>query len=143
MKLISATVQDVDLLAELNAKMIADSGHNSGLDATGLRNRMESWLTSGEYSAVFFEFDNALVGYALFSCSDVYAHLRQFYIARNHRRKGLGTLALQLLRAERLVVATEIRIDVHPTNQATLCFWRSNGFVGTPEDMRGNTLPHW
>lgn len=136
MELLSATPQDALRLAELNEKMIEASGHCTGLDRVGLFHRMQNWLTAKEYHAHFIINEGTFIGYSLSKSDTTPAILRQFYIEPEYRRKGFGTLAVQLLLKEYLGRAHIIQLDVHPTNETAMAFWRSNGFHGTPEKMQ-------
>ncbi len=132
MELLNATAQDAQRLAELNQKMIQDSGHHNGLDRDGLFHRMRDWLTSGEYQAHFISKGGQTIGYCLTKREGRQAHLRQFYIEPAHRRKGLGTQAIQLLLDQHLDDMEIIYLDVHPGNAAGIAFWRRNGFEAPP-----------
>ncbi len=136
MELRNAFVQDARLLAELNGKMIRDSGHHNGLEQEGLFLRMRDWLASGEYRAHFFVNDRQVVGYCLTRRGTARAHVRQFYIEPGHRRRGLGSLAVRLLLENHLGDMDVVYLDVHPENHAALAFWRANGFDGFAENMQ-------
>lgn len=138
MELINAIPQDALRLAELNQKMIQDSGHNNGLGHEGLYHRMRDWLISGEYQAHFISYDGQMIGYCLTRRESGQAHLRQFYIEPEYRRNGLGTQAVQLLLNGHLSGMEMIHLDVHPGNAAGIDFWRANGFDGAPEFMQLN-----
>jgi len=136
MELIKANPQDARRLAELNQKMIRDSGHHNGLDHDGLFQRMRDWLASGEYQGHLISHDGQVIGYCLTRRESGQAHLRQFYIEPEYRRSGLGTRAVQLLLNGHLREMEVIHLDVHPGNSAGIAFWRTNGFEGTPEHMQ-------
>jgi len=136
MELIKADPQDALRLAELNQKMIQDSGHHNGLDHDGLFQRMLNWLTSGEYQGHLISHDGQVIGYCLTKREPGRAHLRQFYIEPEYRRNGLGTRAVQLLLNGHLGGIEMIHLDVHPGNAAGIAFWRQNGFEGAPECMQ-------
>lgn len=136
MELERASAQHARLLAELNRKMIQDSGHTNGLDQEGLYQRMLNWLTSGEYQAHFVIHDKLRIGYCLIKHATPHSQLRQFYIEPAWRRSGLGTQAVQRLLHVHLREVQIVRLDVHPENAGAMAFWRANGFVGVPEDMQ-------
>lgn len=66
--------------------------------------------------------------------SDVYdpdqqvVYVRQFYIEREHRRRGLGTTAFAALQAARFPAAQTISLDVLATNPSGQRFWERLGF---------------
>lgn len=88
---------DLPLLARMNQELIADERHRTRLSSEQLAERMSKWL-SGDYKAVLFEVDGSVLGYALYRPEPDLIYLRQFFIARGHRRKGLGREAMRLLR---------------------------------------------
>jgi ribosomal protein S18 acetylase RimI-like enzyme len=123
-----ATVEDARLLAELNHQLIADEGHGNSMDMDQLEQRMLNWLDS-EYQAVLFHRDRDVVAYALYR-NDEYGriHLRQFFVARNHRRQGVGRDAMRLFRSAVVPSGKRIVIEVLTSNPAARSFWIANGF---------------
>ena len=69
---------------------------------------MHGWLSGGEYRAVLFERDSQPVAYALYRAdADASIYLRQFFVAREHRRQGIGVAAIELLVGEICLRAAE------------------------------------
>src|ERR1043166_4739748 len=96
-----ATAKDSKLRAEMNRQLIADEGHRNPMSADELELRIHRWLTSSEYQAVLFEQRGSAVAYALFRENKTgRTHLRQFFVARPLRRRGLGREAFELFRNE-------------------------------------------
>ncbi len=122
-----AAVEDVALLAELNRELIRDEGHANPMGIRELETRMRSWLSCG-YRAVLFESGSTVVGYALFRPADLDLYLRQFFIGRPHRRRGLGRRALGLLRDRVWPPGSPVTVEVLAHNEGGLAFWRSVGF---------------
>jgi ribosomal protein S18 acetylase RimI-like enzyme len=131
-----ATHGDVPTLARLNEQLIEDEGHPVPLRGRALAERMRGWLET-DYSAALglveteteSDRDTDPAVYALWRPDENNAvYLRQFFVARQHRRRGLGTAAPRILREQYWPPATRIRLDVLVTNERGLAFWRSFGF---------------
>jgi ribosomal protein S18 acetylase RimI-like enzyme len=119
---------DLGLLAELNRDLIVDEGHHNPMGVPELKERMRRWL-EGEYSALLFLRDGAVVAYALLrtdECSR--AHLRQFFVVRAARRQGIGREALRLLRREAVPPGTPVVLEVLTNNAAARAFYAACGF---------------
>lgn len=122
-----ATVADVELLADLNEQLIADEGHSNSMNKKQLAERMGGWLRD-EYTAVIFESELDVVAYALFRADErERIHLRQFFVARAFRRRGVGRQAVALLRHD-VLVGCSLILDVLITNAAGRAFWKACGF---------------
>ena len=122
-----ATQADVQLLAELNHQLIRDEGHRNPMTVQELAERMSNWL-EGEYTAVLFQIDE-VVAYALYRNSSDSIYLRQFFVHRAHRRKGIGQGAMKILFEEIWPKDKRITVEVLVRNSAAINFWRSVGFA--------------
>ena len=118
---------DVDTLAAMNQQLIRDEGHRNPMTLAELTARMRNWL-AGEYRAVLFEDDDRAVGYALFRRATDHVYLRQFFIAADIRRQGIGRAALEHLRATYWQDRPRLRVDVLLGNAGGVAFWRAAGF---------------
>ncbi|OBR46978.1 GNAT family N-acetyltransferase [Paraburkholderia tropica] len=123
-----AVAQDARLLAPLNAQLIRDEGHRNSMTVDQLEQRMASWLARGEYEAVIFGQAGATTGYALFCRKDGHVYLRQFVVAPDFRRRGVGRCALNWLWTNAWKDVDRLRIDVLAGNREGQAFWRSVGF---------------
>jgi ribosomal protein S18 acetylase RimI-like enzyme len=121
-----ATQADVPLLAELNHQLIRDEGHRNPMTVPELAHRMSKWIQA-EYIAILFE-ENEIVAYALYRNSGDSTHLRQLFVHRAHRRKGIGRRAMNTLFQEIWPKDQRITVDVLTHNSAALGFWRAVGF---------------
>ena len=121
-----ASDSDLGLLAEWNHRLIRDEGHRNPMRVEQLLERMKTWL-SGEYRAVLFTEEETCVGYALFKQEADSVYLRQFFIRRDLRRRGLGRGAFTILRG---IWPTDVRltVDVLCANHGGVAFWRSVGY---------------
>jgi GNAT superfamily N-acetyltransferase len=138
-----ATAVDVALLAGMNRQLIEDEGHRNRLTLSELEARLRQWLAT-EYTAIIFERHTTPVAYALFRPEAASIYLRQFFVARQHRRQGIGRQAMQLLLTEVWPRGWRITLDVLVHNQRGRAFWHALGFQDyaiTLEMLRQETPP--
>ena len=134
--LAKASLGDAAVLAEMNRQMIVDEGYKEKLNLSRLRKRMRDWLRLGEYEAVFFlDNENSRIGYALFQKQEDalffakrQVFLRHFFIARSHRRRGVGTQAFKVLKEELWKGADRVDLRVLIQNRSAVNFWHHLGF---------------
>ncbi len=119
---------DVDLLAEMNHQLIRDERHRNPMTVPELAERMRGWLR-GEYTAIIFEEEDGPVAYALYGRDPVSIYLRQFFVARDHRRRGIGRQAVGILLGEVWPRGARITVEVLTHNHTGHAFWRAMGFV--------------
>ena len=107
-----------------------------------LERRMRGWLESGWLIDIFLE-DGSVIGYAVYRrCTDDYhpdqtvIHLRQLFIERGHRNRGLGTLAFRDLVRTKFPRRSTVVIDVLASNPKGLTFWERLGFRAYSTKMR-------
>ncbi len=124
-----AAPSDCELLATLNLQLIEDEGHLRSLSQAELTARMCGWLRRGEYQAIIFEKEDPVV-YALYKIEPEQIFLRQFYVVRDQRRKGLGLRAIQVLRKEIWPQNKRLYLEVLCGNETALAFYRAAGFEG-------------
>jgi len=122
-----ADPSDIETLASLNLLLIRDEGHRNPMNQAQLAARMRDWL-AGEYIAILFQRDQQIVGYALFREDADTTYLRQFFIAREYRRQGIGSEAFRLLASQWMTGKDKIRLDVLSNNVIGQQFWRALGF---------------
>ena len=124
-----ATLNDCGLLAELNHQLIRDEGHRNKMTVSELEQRMKSWLAS-EYAAMLFENNREVVAYALYREQAEEIYLRQLFVARNQRRKGIGREAVKILRTKIWPTNKRLTVEVLVQNEAAVAFWRAVGYKG-------------
>ena len=125
-----ATTADAVQLASWNRQLIEDEGHDNTMSLEELVARMRTWLTT-EYQALVFE-DPTMptpAAYALFRLTPEWIHLRQFFVARDRRRCGIGARAVALLRGEVFPPDKPVIVEAMAWNHAALSFWRAVGFA--------------
>ena len=125
-----ATAADLPQLASWNRQLIEDEGHDNTMSLEELAARMRTWLTT-EYQALVFEDPAAPTpaAYVLFRVTPEWIHLRQFFVARDLRRRGIGARAVALLRAEVFPPGKSVIVEAMAWNHAALSFWRAVGFA--------------
>ena len=122
-----ATINDLSLLAELNRQLIQDEGHRNPMTLSDLAERMGGWL-AGEYTAILFEEGSEWVAYALYRPEADGVYLRQFFVSREHRRRGYGRQAMEILASEVWAPGLRVTLEVLVDNHRALDFWKRAGF---------------
>jgi predicted acetyltransferase len=122
-----ATVDDCALLAKLNHQLIRDEGHRNQMTIPELEQRMKGWLAS-EYEAALFENQEEVMAYALYREQPDEIYLRQLFVVRNQRRKGIGNEAVNILRTKIWPKHKRLTVEVLVQNQAAIAFWRAVGY---------------
>lgn len=133
MQIKTCELTDCVKLACLNKELIEDEGHDNPMSIEELKTRMEDFI-SGEYRAVYFIEGQEIIGYALVKTTSTPYYLRQFFICREHRRKGYGQQAFTKL-LENLDVET-IDLEVLHWNHTGIAFWEKLGFTPRSVYMR-------
>jgi predicted acetyltransferase len=123
-----ATLNDCALLAGLNHQLLQDEDHrNRKMTIPELEQRMKGWLKS-EYAAVIFEMDGEIIAYALYREQPDEIYLRQLFVARSRRRKGIGRKAIEILRTKIWPAYKRLTVEVLVHNAAAIAFWRAVGY---------------
>ena len=126
MTLREASEADVPLLARLNRQLIEDERSPNPMSVAQLDSRIRRWLDAN-YRAIIFERDSETLAYALFRPDEAGIYLRQFFVCREHRRRGVGRRAFKLLRENVVPPGQSLSLEVLVHNEASLAFWRSLG----------------
>jgi predicted acetyltransferase len=122
-----ATERDIELIGRLNHELIRDEGHYNPMSAPELVERMSQWL-AGDYTAILFEENGAVVAYALYGDNPEEVHLRQLFVVRDRRREGIGRRSIEILRSEIWPKTKRLTVDVLVHNEPALAFWRAVGY---------------
>ena len=124
----AALSADVPMLARMNQHLIEDEGHRNPMRLTELESRMRSMLEV-DYTATLFETGEHVVAYALWRDEPDWLYLRQFFVVRSYRRRGIGAQAVRVMTDEVWPADKRVRVNVLVGNQLGLEFWRAVGFV--------------
>ena len=123
-----ATLDDCRLLAGLNHQLLQDERHrNRFMTLPQLEERMRGFL-SGEYRGVIFQEDGEVVAYALYREQPDEIYLRQLFVVRDRRRRGIGRRAIEILRSEIWPKNKRLTVDVLLHNTTAIAFWRAVGY---------------
>ena len=133
---------DLQLLAEMNRHFCDDEGSRNRMSVAELAVRMGKWL-AGDWEAVLIEDQSKTVGYAVFrigrddydpSIPEVY--IRQFFIAKELRGRGLGRQAFGLLRQTVFPASSQVHLEVLASNPGGQRFWEKLGLQPYSVAMR-------
>src|SRR5206468_1188880 len=89
--------------------------------------RMRGWLAD-EYRAIIYENAHQVVAYALFREQPQEIYLRQLFVVRNRRRKGIGRRALEILRSQVWPKTKRLTVAALVANTPAVAFWRAMGY---------------
>jgi GNAT superfamily N-acetyltransferase len=123
-----ATEDDAAFLADINRQLIQDEWDGGGMSLERLESRMRRWLADEEYRAVLFLESGEVVAYSLVSLDDDSVFVRHFFVLHDHRGKGVGRRAVEILLSEILPPAARVTLDVLASNATGHAFWQSVGF---------------
>ena len=123
-----ATEDDAPFLADINRQLIEDEWDGGGMSLERLEARMRRWLGEGDYRAVMFLEEGATVAYSLVSLDDDSAYIRHFFVLHEHRGRGVGRRAIEILFRDIIPSPFRVTLDVLASNRGGLEFWRSVGF---------------
>lgn len=123
-----ATLDDCQLLAQMNHQLLEDERHrNRFMTLLQLEERMRGFL-SKEYRGVIFEEDGEIVAYALYREHPEEIYLRQLFVRRDRRRRGHGRQAIEILRSNIWPRNKRLTVDVLLHNTNAIAFWRAVGY---------------
>lgn len=134
----SATMDDLPVLTVLNLQLIEDQRHDNPAGPDDVEQRMRRWL-NGSYQVRLIEFADTVVAYAVWRADADGVYLRQFFVARDKRRSGVGRRAFALLGVE--WKDQEVRLDVLLHNEPALAFYRAIGFQDHTLGLRRHPQP--
>ena len=126
MEIVRAELTDVETLAELNKHLIEDERHPNPMDIALLTQRMREWLAT-DYICYTVKQNGCLVAYCLYRDDGGHYYMRQLYVDRVHRRKGIATQLLDWL-YENVWTDKKVRLDVLAHNEDAVAFYKRYGF---------------
>jgi GNAT superfamily N-acetyltransferase len=129
-----ATLGDVDTLAKWNKQLIEDEQSRNPMNIQQLKERMTGFL-KGDYRAIILSVDGEQTGYMLYKEGhDDYfpdqptVYVRQFFIDRSKRSKGIGQATFNLIAEKYFPKGSELSLDVLDANPRGRGFWEKIGF---------------
>lgn len=132
--------RDLPLLAELNRKLLRDEGDPEPSPVSELESRMRAWLARA-YTAVLFSNEGVVIGYALYRTDNAGIFLRQFFIDRAVRGKGLGRAAMEILFTRVWPQGVTVTLEALCANHGAIDFWHALGFEDYAVTLR-RRVPH-
>ena len=135
-----ADASDMEELAELNRQLIEDERHPNPMTRAELGERMIRWMAEG-YRCYVARVGGTTAGYCLFRDDGKHYYLRQLFVARGHRRRGIATSLMDWMYAN-VWSGKPVRLDVFATTRrpspstgrtgsvSPSSAWRSDGSVG-------------
>jgi ribosomal protein S18 acetylase RimI-like enzyme len=121
-----ATLGDVDQLAVLNKYLIEDEQHPNPMNVQQLAERMSGWI-QGEYVGYLARIGDCIAAYCLFRDDGNHFYLRQLYVDRDFRRRGIATQLLDWMYAS-VWMDKKVRLDVLAHNKGAMAFYERYGF---------------
>ena len=125
-KVRKAGLSDVEKLAELNKHLIEDEGHPNPMNLRQLAQRMTGWLQS-QYTCYLGSEGGIIVAYCLYRNDGEHYYMRQLFVARGHRRRGIATKLLNWM-YKNIWADKKVRLDVLAYNEEAVAFYRAFGF---------------
>lgn len=126
MEIVKAEPTDAEILAELNKHLIEDERHPNPMNIAQLTQRMKAWLVT-DYICYVAKQDGHIVAYCLYRDDREHYYMRQLYVDRAHRRKGIATQLLDWL-YENVWTDKKVRLDVLAHNEDAVAFYKNYGF---------------
>lgn len=126
MEIIKAELTDADVLAKLNKHLIEDERHPNPMYIAELTERMNEWLAT-DYICYLAKENGDIVAYCLYRDDGGYYYMRQLYVDRGHRRRGIATQLLDWL-YENVWMNKKVRLNVLAHNEDTVAFYKRYGF---------------
>ena len=126
MEIVKAELTDAEVLAKLNKHLIEDEQHPDPINIVQLTERMKAWLAT-DYICYVGKQDGCILTYCLYRDEGSYYYMRQLYVDRAHRRKGIATQLLNWL-YENVWTDKKVRLDVLAHNEDAVAFYKRYGF---------------
>ena len=126
MRIRRAEFIDFSLLAQMNKRLIEDERHPNKMKISELEERMKTWLR-GDYTGYLAEMDHVPLAYCLYRDDGDYYYMRQLYVEREHRRKGIAKKLLDWMFLNDWS-DKRVRTDVLAHNKDAIIFYEKYGF---------------
>lgn len=143
-ELLPASPSDAPLLARMNRQLIIDEHSRNRMSEDELETRMRDWLER-DMRAVLIRYRHEVIGYLLYRRMNVeneygpneqVVYVRQFYIERSYRRRGIGQMAFEQITNEYFPSHVTLTLDVLESNPEAKAFWHKLGFETYCTTMR-------
>ncbi|PCJ51819.1 MAG: hypothetical protein COA79_25230 [Planctomycetota bacterium] len=121
-----ASLNDCIMLGQLNKHLIEDGKHPNTMDIDQLIDRMKHFINS-EYTCYIYSLSDNIIAYCLFYGNSDFYYIRQLFVHRIHRKKGIATELLNWLFINTWV-DKKVRLDVLANNHSAIEFYEKYGF---------------
>ena len=126
MQIVKAKIDDIKEIARMNKLLIEDEQHPNKMNIYQLTDRMTNWLEN-EYICYLAIDGKKISGYCLYRDDGEYYYLRQLFVERQYRRKGIATQILDWMYSN-IWQDKKVRIDVLSHNENAIAFYENYGF---------------
>jgi ribosomal protein S18 acetylase RimI-like enzyme len=130
---------DVPILASMNHDLILAEGGPSHLSRGQLTTRMASFLEHGHEAHLVVSGEDQ-IGYVLFRRDVDHVFIRQFYVASERRRAGIGRYVFRWL-SDEVFPGERVVLHVRPGNERGLRFWTGLGFATSGTALEWSRQP--
>jgi ribosomal protein S18 acetylase RimI-like enzyme len=126
MLLNEASIDDLEILTEMNINLRKDEMMDNVMADDEVRGRMKEFLTGNIYKTFILTDEKDLVGYILIDVTKKPCYLRQIYIKETFRSKGYGAHLIE--KAMELLNINQIDVEVMIWNEKAVGFYERLGF---------------
>ncbi len=137
MSIRSAGIDDLDALTRMNVELRADERIDNVMTDAEVKERMWGFIRGKTYRVHVFQEESNIVGYSVVDVTRTPVYMRQFFIARNSRRRGLGRKFFHILVG--LLDVDAIDVEVLAWNETAVEFYKKIGFSRRYVGMRLRT----
>ena len=127
MELQKAVIEDCDELVEMNNQLVIDEQFDVILPEDKMIERMKDFIQGSVYDCYLMIHDSVHCGYCLVDTTKTPLYLRHLFVKKEHRRKGFGKQAIQMLL--QMYKTNSLDIEVMAWNANALKFYESIGFT--------------
>lgn len=134
------TESEISLVAKWNKQLHEDEA-SEPMTIEAAEERYRRWIRDGAFKGAIFVVNEKSVGYVIYEHRTVKPdyrdneciYIRQFFIAREARRKGYGTLAFRFDLDTIVPNNAGVKLNVKASNPSGQLLWESLGFK--PENI--------
>jgi len=127
MELQKAVIEDCDELVQMNTQLVIDEQYDVILPEDKMIERMKDFIQGSVYDCYLMVHDRVVCGYCLVDKTKNPLYLRHLFVKKEHRRKGYGKTAIQMLL--NMYKTDALDIEVMAWNANALKFYESIGFT--------------
>lgn len=129
-----ATSADSEYLLEMSYQLLEDEGLEEDISMIERQAVLQEWIEDG-WSILLILKDHQIAGYMIyrkqreeFPSHEQTVFVREFFVRREYRRRGVGRSAFELIVNEYIPRDVTITLNVPAANHTALRFWQEKGF---------------